>query len=93
MGIANGYKVDFGRAKTLSVQLEQALNGLDAEIKKLEQIEGTMLDDSNWKRPNKNQFKSEFDEYEAAIVALSKNGWEHYNALQKVLQTYANAER
>lgn len=89
----SGYTVHFGEAQQAAEQLGLILEEFATEIKNIESVKEDLLSDANWKGPNKDQFTAEFAEYEAAISGLYQNGVEHLEALQQILNSYADAEQ
>lgn len=86
------YEVNFSAAKSAASHLETILEQLQLQIKQMNKIEETMLNDSLWYGPNKSQFKQNFTEYKSAMNMLYNNAVEHLNKLNEMLQTYAKAE-
>ena len=86
------YEVNFSAAKSAASHLESILEQLQLQIKRMDEIETTMLNDSLWYGPNKSQFKQNFAEYKIAMKILYNNAVEHLNKLNEMLQIYAKPE-
>lgn len=51
------YEINFSALNTAKGNLENTLNELQQQMKKLDEIQETMLSDSSWKGPNKSRFR------------------------------------
>lgn len=86
------YEIDVTKAVVAAGHLNETITELEMQIRELNKIQETMLNDSLWKGPNKTDFTNKFEAYKTALTALYANSVEHYNHLNDIIQTYVNAE-
>ena len=86
------YEINFSALNTAKGNLENTLNELQQQMKKLDEIQETMLSDSSWKGPNKTRFRKSFNEYQTALDQLYKSAVDHYEKLVQMMNEYAKAE-
>lgn len=86
------YEIDFAALQNAIARQEDIISRMEAEIKKMENIKETMLNDSLWKGPNKSRYFQSFAEYQNALNTLYMSAVEHLNKLIEMKQTYMTAE-
>lgn len=86
------YTVNFGALQSAITHQEEILGRMKQEIEKMETIKNTLLNDSLWHGPNKQNYFQKFEAYQNAVSALYNNAVDHLTKLNEIKKTYANAE-
>lgn len=86
------YEVNFAAAQAAATHLQEILTSLQTQMKRMDEIQTTMLNDSLWYGPNKTKYTQKFTQYKNALATLYSNAVDQLGKLNEIIKTYANAE-
>lgn len=86
------YEVNFPALQAAQAHLQEILEQLQTQMKRMDEIKDSMLNDSLWYGPNKSKYFQSFGEYQNALTTLYANAVDHLSKLNEIIKTYANAE-
>lgn len=88
----DGYEIHIEEVSQGATQLQQIIEGLEAQMNQIKSISDNMLNDALWYGPNKSSFMNRLNDYMTQVQGLYNNAVEHHTRLLEIIQTYANAE-
>lgn len=86
------YEVNFPALQAAANHLQEIIANLQTQMKRMEEIKTTMLNDSLWYGPNKTQYTQKFVQYQNSLATLYNNALDQLSKLNEIIKTYANAE-
>ena len=86
------YEVNFPALEAAATHLQSILESLQKQMKRMEEIETTMLNDSLWYGPNKTQYTQKFAQYKNSLATLYNSAVDQLRKLNEIINTYAKTE-
>lgn len=86
------YEINFPQLQSAKNSLEEIIRKLQEQMKRMEDIKTTMLNDRLWQGPNKMRYTQSFSQYQEALAVLYNSAVDQLTKLNEIMQTYAKAE-